>query len=132
MSHLSERELEAIRSALQARREALVRQVRSALDESGQTQYTELLGRASGDSSDEALAISLGDLSAARLGHELRQLRELEDAHARMSDEDFGVCVDCGSPIPVARLTANPAAIRCVSCQELYERTHAGQARGSM
>jgi DnaK suppressor protein len=132
MSHLSESELEAIRAALQARREALIKQVRSALEESGETQYTELLGRASGDSSDEALAISLGDLSAARLGHELRQLRELEDARTRMSSDDFGLCVDCGAPIPAARLTANPAAIRCVDCQERYEKTHAGQAHGSM
>ena len=31
-------------------------------------------------------------------------------------------CEDCGKPIPHARLKANPAATRCVSCQETHER----------
>lgn len=34
---------------------------------------------------------------------------------------------DCGEPIPPARRKANPAAIRCVDCQEIYERRHRGK-----
>jgi RNA polymerase-binding transcription factor DksA len=83
-----------------------------------------VLGRASGDSSDEALAVTLGDLSAARLGHEVRHLRELEYALARMGQDEFGACAECGAAIPVARLIANPAATRCIGCQEAYEKTH--------
>lgn len=36
-------------------------------------------------------------------------------------------CADCGEPIPTARRAANPAAIRCVDCQEIYERRHRGK-----
>jgi RNA polymerase-binding protein DksA len=132
MSHLTREDLTNIRSALQTRREALLRQVAAALEESGQTQFAEVLGRASGDSSDEALAVTLGDLSAARLDHEIRQLRELDAAMRRLEGEDFGLCQDCGAPIPVARLVANPAAVRCIACQERHERTYAGQEHGSI
>lgn len=132
MSHLQPEDLNNIRNALQTRREALLKQVAAALEESGQTQYAEVLGRASGDSSDEALAVTLGDLSAARLDHEIRQLRELDAALRRMEGPDFGLCQDCGAPIPVARLVANPAAVRCVTCQALHEKTYAGQEHGSI
>lgn len=132
MSHLSSHDLQQIRNALNARREALLAQIREALEQSGQTQYAEVLGRGSGDSSDEALAVTLGDLSAARLDHEVRQLRELEAAAARLDSGDFGLCEDCGAAIPVARLVANPAATRCVACQELHEKTFAGQEHGSL
>jgi len=126
MSHLNQQDITAIRAALTTRHEELVRQLRQDLDESGRTQYAEVLGRASGDSSDEALAVTLGDLSAARLDHEVRQLRELEAAMRRMTDEEFGACVECGAAIPVARLVANPAATRCIACQEIHEKSPHG------
>lgn len=36
-------------------------------------------------------------------------------------------CTDCGEPIPASRRAANPAAIRCLECQEIYERRHRGK-----
>ena len=36
-------------------------------------------------------------------------------------------CADCGEPIPASRRAANPAAIRCRECQEIYERRHRGK-----
>jgi phage/conjugal plasmid C-4 type zinc finger TraR family protein len=106
--------------------------MQSALEESGQTQFAEVLGRASGDSADEALAVTLGDLSAARLGHEVRTLQALETARLRLDTKDFGLCEDCGAEIPAARLVANPVATRCIACQDHFEHTHAGQNHGSM
>ncbi|MCU0842056.1 MAG: TraR/DksA family transcriptional regulator [Thiobacillaceae bacterium] len=132
MSHLTKKNLSEIRTALGAKREALLKQIQAALEETGQTQYAEVLGRGSGDSSDEALAITLGDLSAARLDHEVRQMRELDVAMRRLEDKDFGLCVDCGAAIPAARLVANPAAVRCIACQEVHEKTYAGQEHGSI
>ena len=34
------------------------------------------------------------------------------------------LCLDCGEEIGEARMKANPAATRCVSCQEKKERNH--------
>lgn len=132
MTHLSKQDLQHIREALHTRREALLAQMREALEQSGQTQYAEILGRTSGDSSDEALAVTLGDLSAARLDHELRQLKDMEAAAGRIDSEDFGICEDCGATIPAARLVANPAATRCTACQSLHEKTYSGQEHGSL
>lgn len=31
-------------------------------------------------------------------------------------------CDDCGKPIPLARMQANPGATRCITCQTIHER----------
>lgn len=46
-------------------------------------------------------------------------------AEAAQAPSGVTECDDCGHDIPAARLEAYPAAIRCVTCQGLYERTHA-------
>jgi DnaK suppressor protein len=132
MSHLTQQDRAAIRTALENQRSKLIKAMQSALEESGQTQFSEVLGRASGDSADEALAVTLGDLSAARLGHEVRTLQALENARLRLDDKDFGLCDDCGAKIPAARLVVNPVSTRCVTCQDHFEHTHAGQNHSSM
>lgn len=33
-------------------------------------------------------------------------------------------CDDCGETIPTARRKASPNAIRCITCQQVYERTY--------
>jgi RNA polymerase-binding transcription factor DksA len=55
---------------------------------------------------------------------DLRELRQIAAAKERMARGDYGECVDCGVEIPFARLSVQPAATRCVPCQERYERTH--------
>lgn len=132
MSHLTQADRVAIRTALDAQRAKFLHGLKAALEDSGQTQYAAVLGRSSGDSADEALAVTLGDLSAARMDHEVRALQAMEDAAGRLDAPDFGVCEDCGAPIPAARLIASPTATRCVACQERHEHTFAGQPRGSL
>lgn len=132
MSHLSQKDRQAIRAALEEQRGKFLHGLHAAQEDSGQTQFREVLGRSSGDSADEALAVTLGNLSAARMDHELRTLQSLEDALKRLEEPDYGECEDCGARIPLARLIANPAATRCVACQERFERTHGGHAHGAM
>ena len=45
----------------------------------------------------------------------------VQSALERIDDGDFGECEDCGDEIPVGRLLANPLATRCVECQEAAE-----------
>lgn len=128
----SPNDLGLIREALERQRTGLLEQIREGMTESEQHQFSAVLGQSSGDSSDEALATSLGDLSAARLDMEIRRLRELDAAQKRVGQDGFGICEDCGSAIPLSRMVANPAAIRCIGCQEKFEKMHAGQPRGSL
>ena len=34
------------------------------------------------------------------------------------------LCIDCQKKIPEARLAISPSAVRCVSCQSAFEKTH--------
>lgn len=132
MTHLNATAKAAIRASIKQQREGLLERIRGNLSESEQNHFADILGQSSGDSSDEALATSLVDLAAARIDNEIGQLRALDRASQRLESPDFGICEQCGSAIPVARLVAYPGAVRCVACQAEYERTHAGLAHGSL
>jgi RNA polymerase-binding transcription factor DksA len=34
----------------------------------------------------------------------------------------YGECIECGEPIPAARLEVNPTARRCAACQARHEK----------
>jgi RNA polymerase-binding transcription factor len=60
------------------------------------------------------------DLAAqVRLRQREEQVRLAREALAAGT---YGVCVDCGEPIPAARLTVVPDAVRCVPCQSASAR----------
>jgi len=46
----------------------------------------------------------------------------LEDALKRIDAGTYGICVDCRTPILLARLEIIPTASRCVSCQTKHRR----------
>ena len=61
----------------------------------------------------------LANLSVSSLSERARRLRH---ALTRLEDGEYGVCSDCGAPIPPKRLLALPATTTCVGCQEQLER----------
>ncbi|MGB0614082.1 MAG: TraR/DksA C4-type zinc finger protein, partial [Miltoncostaeaceae bacterium] len=50
------------------------------------------------------------------------RLREEEERLLRLAEAaqrgEYGICIDCGEPIPEARLEIVPDAERCVACQQ--------------
>ncbi|SEB36429.1 RNA polymerase-binding transcription factor DksA [Microbacterium hydrocarbonoxydans] len=46
------------------------------------------------------------------------ELRQVDDALARLDADTYGVCANCGRPIPGARLEVRPFATHCVACAE--------------
>jgi len=42
----------------------------------------------------------------------------LQAALQRLLEEEFGYCLECGDEIAEARLLANPAVLKCMSCLE--------------
>ncbi|BCS88547.1 TraR/DksA family transcriptional regulator [Pseudodesulfovibrio sediminis] len=55
----------------------------------------------------------------AQLSKSKVRLVRLKEALKRVDeDEDFGLCVECGDPIPIARLKAMPETELCVECAE--------------
>lgn len=60
-----------------------------------------------------------GPLASAWLPAEQSEIME---ALQRANEGTYGVCVDCGRNIPLARLRARPQAARCIQCQTHHER----------
>ena len=65
-------------------------------------------------------SVAEAQLSKARV-----RLVRLREALKRVDeDEDFGLCVECGDPIPMARLKAMPETEYCVECCRVGRFTH--------
>jgi DnaK suppressor protein len=55
----------------------------------------------------------------AQLSKSLVRLTRLGEAMKQVDeDEDFGLCSECGEPIPMVRLKAMPETEYCVECAE--------------
>jgi len=50
-------------------------------------------------------------------------LREIEATLLRVDEGEYGLCIDCGEEISAKRLAARLTALRCIGCQDIYERT---------
>ncbi len=61
---------------------------------------------------------AIGNLSInqATLADNRRKLTLLHKALGRVDDSEFGICVDCGEPIPVGRILIMPETNLCVHC----------------
>jgi RNA polymerase-binding transcription factor len=71
-----------------------------------------------GDEIDLATGEISRDLAAKISMRQHRQMKEIEDALERLKYGEYGICEECGEPIPEQRLRLFPAARFCVRCQE--------------
>ncbi|HSV55589.1 MAG TPA: TraR/DksA family transcriptional regulator [Magnetospirillaceae bacterium] len=53
---------------------------------------------------------------------EIKRLRAIESALARIQLRKYGQCVKCSRKIPMERLEAIPYAVLCIDCQKSEER----------
>ena len=104
-----------IRPLLLKRRDALLR----ALDDD----FTKTLSIDGGvlDIADQAVETEYREVIAELADVESREVKQIEEALARMKDDSYGVCVSCDRNIPMARLQALPYATKCVRCQQAAE-----------
>jgi DnaK suppressor protein len=112
------------RTLLQSQREQLTGKVREKIAAS-----EEGLGFANQSkiTDDDAVADAAAEMDVAMVIRESQELQNIQAALARIDDGSYGICADCGSEIPHARLHAYPMATRCLPCQEKQERSY-GQA----
>ena len=109
-----------IKANLDARRTALRVEVKAQLRGSGDDRVVGLRNRLD-ETDDWAVADSLAELDIAGLRHALKELTEVDAALARLRDDRYGLCIDCGDAIAPARLSAYPTATRCLECQQTHE-----------
>lgn len=127
---LTEKQKQEFRKLVRTRREQLVSELLEDVARSRDESFAGVAGPVT-DLGDEALADLLADLDNAEVSRDLREIRALDAALARLDDGSYGNCVDCGGEIGLERLRAYPTAERCIRCQEVHEKTfaHPGEPR---
>ena len=80
-----------------------------------------LVGGRSADSQEQAQELENAEVVDA-LGNETRiELNKIAKALEQIRNETYGICLDCGEQIPMARLQAHPFADRCIRCATAEE-----------
>jgi RNA polymerase-binding protein DksA len=127
MSDLTAQQLTQLSRALDRRQRALLEEVRTELERSGEQHYIDLAGRVT-DTGDQAVADLLADLDAQIIDRQVNELRDIAAAQERLRTGSYGACTDCGQEIGFERLTAYPTAKRCIQCQTKREKgfAHSG------
>lgn len=120
---LSQTELDEMKATIDVRRKQLGAEIQSDLARSRTDSFGAIAGEAP-DSGDQAMAALVADTDTAETNRDIRELQELNAAVTRIDEGSYGTCADCGDDIPIARLRAYPGAMRCITCQSVYERTH--------
>ncbi len=114
--------LSGLLAALDARERELrarVAERRSALKDQGTPSDS------AGDEADRAFGRVRSTIENDLIELHLRELAQIEAARERAAEGNYGLCVDCGEPIPRARLRVNPTALRCADCQGRREKLFA-------
>lgn len=129
MTTLTDTEREHLTSTLDQREQVLRDEIRAGLTRMRVEGYEDLLSGAS-DAGDESLASLITDITNAEVVRDASELKDIFAAKARLAASTYGVCIDCGAPIPYARLVAYPTAKRCLACQQAHEEKRNPARRG--
>jgi DnaK suppressor protein len=120
-THASSADLRHFEEILRERRRKLRRQLQDVLqrshDECSVSLHDDVI-----DTKDEAALGQLTDTYRADVSRGRDELAGIEVALARIAAGTYGRCTVCGRAIGLDRLCSQPAAIRCVPCQEIHER----------
>lgn len=70
-------------------------------------------GKRIGDGTSEAVS----RLTEVALASDMEEeVAKIERALEKLAAGTYGICDDCGEPIPAGRLRVSPASVRCVAC----------------
>jgi DnaK suppressor protein len=123
MTPLPPEQLMDLRARLEARARALYEDIRAAAEDRARAgplrpqDTVEDLGEQGERRSHDAVRY-------AGQNRDVAELQQIGAALARMDEGRYGECVDCGLDIPLPRLQVQPAAGRCVNCQQRHEKMH--------
>jgi RNA polymerase-binding transcription factor len=75
-----------------------------------------------GDVADKAFERTRAEVEHDLIEMSLKELAEIAALRERLANGTYGECIECGEPIPPARLAVNPTARRCAACQARHEK----------
>jgi DnaK suppressor protein len=120
-THLSAEDLSHFAQVLHEREAQLRREILERRQRATNEGFTQVASEAP-DVEDAALADLVVDLNNAELERDVDELREIEAALGRIEAGSYGICLQCGNPIPRERLEAFPAARYDVRHQQEHEQ----------
>jgi RNA polymerase-binding protein DksA len=128
MPDLSDADLQRLQQQMDQRETELRAEVRAVDEEEADTpsQQAHNQNEDFGEQGEERIRHAVRYAEKER---DIEELRDIEEARERIAEGSYGICVDCGRDIPLQRLLAQPAAKRCIGCQEKFERTHPAAPR---
>jgi len=123
MNTLDQQSSTACKQRLHQRASQLRSEIRSTLEKSAEESHARIAELAR-DAEDDSFSNLIVDLNYSEIERDADELRRIDTALFRLSAGSYGTCDGCGQEIPGARLAAEPTAVRCIRCQELYEKAH--------
>ncbi len=73
------------------------------------------------DPGDMSLNDYLGDFLHLLSDSKREEIVRIDEALRRLDDGNYGICQQCGEPIPIERLEIQPYTPYCVECKEDLE-----------
>ncbi len=114
---MQKKELKHMEKLLKSRKDILLKEFEERV-----RKYRDAISEKAADIADIASSSSSEVLEIAVAEEDAKELKQIEDALARIKAGQYGVCEQCGQVIKKARLKAIPFATLCVVCKEEEER----------
>jgi len=87
--------------------------------------HDQLVGEPGADESDYAQREISAFSKYSFIDRKNKELKKIERLIQKITrNEDFGICEECGEPIPIERLLILPEADMCVNCQSEMEESY--------
>lgn len=129
--HLQPAQLDNFRSRLAQRAEQLRREIDSTHERSKSETHARIAEQAR-DTEDDSFAALIVDTNFSEVERDTDELQRIAEAMDRIQAGSYGECRNCEQEIDIRRLEVEPTAVRCIRCQELFEKTHATPGEPSL
>lgn len=114
---MQSKELKQMEALLLARKSALLKDVEERFKKQKDDNNEKLT-----DVAEIASSSLSSDMEMHLVEEDARELKQIEDALARIKAGHYGTCEQCGCLIKKARLKAIPFTTLCISCKEEEEK----------
>jgi RNA polymerase-binding transcription factor DksA len=119
-SHLTEAQRSVLQRALQSQLDDMERRSEAQRQDLSQADHAREV--AEQDADDATQLAGTHEVEAIVSNIDDGEFAALRAALVRVQGKDYGLCAGCGAPIPYARLSVEPQALRCTACESARER----------
>jgi DnaK suppressor protein len=111
-------ELNYFKDILEERKSQIIKNISGVNEELTQLGKEEL-----NDDCDYATNSNYSSVESAIVKQQQMELKEIEDALAKISTNEYGICKMCEDKISFQRLKVKPHAVYCIDCREIAEKS---------